>query len=169
MTYKQLNIKNVGKYLLVATLLFFVSGNLTAQDYRTAVGVRGGYPSGLNVKHFIKKDVALEGIISGYARGFEFTGLYEIHKQAFDTPYLNWYYGPGFHIGSFGDRNVPFYYRNRYENGSGLALGLDAVLGLEYTLDEIPFVLGVDIKPAIDFLPGAYFYVNAGLSVRFYF
>lgn len=162
------NTKGMKRVLFLAATFFFMSSGLFAQDYKTAIGIRGGYPSGLNFKTFTGGNNAFEFILSGYGGGFELTGLYEIHKQAFDTPNLNFYYGPGLHIGSFAD-NVAlpgYYYKDR---GRGFNLGVDAILGIEYTLTEIPFVIGVDVKPAIDFIPGAFFYVATGLSVRFYF
>ena len=70
-----------------------------AQDYTTGIGIRGGYFNGLTVKHFVSDQAALEGIFTSRWRGFQVTGLYEIHNQAFNTPRLNWYYGFGAHIG----------------------------------------------------------------------
>jgi len=38
--------------------------------------------------------------------GYNLTGLYEIHTNAFDEPQLNFYYGAGGHIGAWdGDAN----------------------------------------------------------------
>ncbi len=138
-----------------------------SQDYSKSIGIRGGYPTALTGKFFTTPSVALEGMLTGYRGGFEFTGLYEMHKNAFDVPYLNWYYGPGVHVGIFDDRyNDNYYYRNR---GDGFNIGLDFILGLEYTLTDIPFVIGVDVKPTLDFVP--YFRGNfgAGFSLRYYF
>ena len=69
-----------------------------AQDYNTGIGLRGGWGTGLTVKHFIGKDKAVEGILDSRWHGLSITGLYEIHNQAFDTDRLNWYYGFGGHV-----------------------------------------------------------------------
>lgn len=160
--------KGMKRVLFLAATFFFMSSGLFAQDYKSAIGVRGGLPTGINFKTFTNGNNAFEFILSGYGGGFELTGLYEIHQQAFDTPNLNFYYGPGLHIGSFADNRVlPGYYNNN--RGRGFTLGVDAILGIEYTLTDIPFVIGVDVKPALDFVPGAYFYLASGLSFRFYF
>ncbi|HET8860168.1 hypothetical protein [Marivirga sp.] len=158
------------KRLKLFILLFGLVGISSAfsQDYKSAIGVRGGFPTAITGKHFINKTDALEGLLSGYGGGFEFTGLYEKHANAFDIPYLNWYYGAGFHIGFFDDTiNRPNYYlENR---GTGFTVGADGILGLEYTLTEIPFVIGIDFKPAIDLAPEPRLFYGGGVSFRFYF
>jgi hypothetical protein len=156
------------KVLFLTAIIFFFSSGLFAQDYKTAIGIRGGFPTGINFKTFTGNDKAIEVILSGYGGGFELTGLLEFHKQAFDTPNLNFYYGPGLHIGSFGNNAIiPGYYGNN--RNTGFVLGIDGILGLEYTLTDIPFVIGVDVKPALDFISTPAFYVASGLSIRFYF
>ncbi|MBK6263647.1 hypothetical protein JKA74_01265 [Marivirga sp. S37H4] len=137
-----------------------------SQDYTRSIGLRGGYPTALTGKFFTSQNVALEGMLTGYRGGFEFTGLYEMHKNAFDVPYLNWYYGPGFHIGAFDDRYDNYYYNNR---GDGFVVGFDFILGLEYTLTDIPFVIGIDFKPGLDIVPNFRGNFGAGVSLRFYF
>jgi len=158
------------KKLKFLVLIFTVMGatNVVAQDYKTAIGVRGGFPTAVSGKHFINKTDALEGLISGYRGGFEFTGLYEKHANAFDVPYLNWYYGAGAHVGLFDDNIArPGYYFDG--RGRGFTVGLDGILGLEYTLTEIPFVIGIDMKPALDLTPAPYLWFGGGVSFRFYF
>ena len=54
-----------------------------AQDYRTGIGVRGGYFNGLTIKHFTSQSTAFEFLLASRWRGFEITGLYEFHKPAF--------------------------------------------------------------------------------------
>lgn len=48
-------------------LFFIVTLNLAitlaAQDYKTGVGLRLGWESGIIVKHFLDTDAAVEGII----------------------------------------------------------------------------------------------------------
>lgn len=154
--------------LLILVFLLIGSSSVFAQDYKTAVGFRGGFPTAITGKYFINKTDALEGLLSGYRGGFEITGLYERHANAFDVPYLNWYYGAGGHIGAFdGEIARPNYYFN--DRGRGFTFGLDAILGLEYTLTEIPFVIGIDMKPSLDFAPDPRLWFGGGLSFRFYF
>jgi hypothetical protein len=154
--------------VLILVFVLWGSSAAFAQDYKTAVGVRGGFPTAVTVKHFIGQSSALEGLVSGYRGGFEFTGLYEKHVNAFDVPYLNWYYGAGAHIGVFDNEIArPGYYFDG--RGRGFTVGVDGILGLEYTLTEIPFVIGIDMKPAFDFASNPGLWFGGGVSFRFYF
>lgn len=165
-TKNELSMKKSISLIIACVLVATMS--LSAQDYKTSVGVRGGAPSGITGKYFFNKKAAVEGILSGYGGGFELYGLYEIHENAFDVPYLNWYYGFGGHIGfADADRRRPYYYYDG--RGTGFGIGADGVFGLEYTLTDIPFTLGVDIKPALDLAPTVYFWMGGGISIRFYF
>jgi len=151
--------------------------------YTTAVGVRAGWEGGITFKHFIKNNAALEGILSrgwGYG-GFRITGLYEIHKNAFDVPRLNWFYGLGAHVGSYGERywkgdrdddcdRDGYYYDDgkRYSCGrSRMVIGIDAILGIEYHLKEIPFTVGFDIKPFFDLYGRGDHFGDGALSIRY--
>lgn len=154
------------KLLLVLIIACFWSVKLNAQDYSTGIGLRGGWGTGLTIKHFLNDETAVEGILDSRWHGFSVTGLYEIHSQAFDTPRLNWYYGVGAHLGSWdGD-----YYRG-YNNGTTYTvLGADGILGLEYNFKEIPFNIGIDWKPVINLTGSSGFYGDGGaLSIRYIF
>lgn len=137
-----------------------------AQDYKTAIGLRGGGPSGLTVKHFIGGNAALEGILGAGFGGVEIVGLYEIHANAFDVPRLNWYYGGGAHVGGYngGRRYRGYYYADNY-----IGIGVDGVVGIEYNIADIPINIGVDLQPRLNLVSRLGFWVNGGLSVRYYF
>lgn len=139
-----------------------------AQDYQTAVGVRGGFPAGLTVKHFLSGDLAVEGLLHSRWGGFGVTGLLEKHAKAFDVDGLNWYYGGGGHIGFYTWRkNSPW---DDEFNGTTMVIGVDGILGLEYNIGAIPINISVDWKPTVNFvgLSGPYF-DNGALSVRYTF
>ncbi|MFO7875535.1 MAG: hypothetical protein R6U55_03000, partial [Desulfovermiculus sp.] len=83
-------MKKFALTILLATGLFLF-GN--AQDYNTGIGLRGGFANGLTIKHFVGEKAAFEGIVSTRWKGFQLTGLYEIHNVAFQTERLKWYFG----------------------------------------------------------------------------
>jgi hypothetical protein len=139
-----------------------------AQDYNTGIGLRAGPFTGLTVKHFISEKAALEGLFASRWRGFEVTGLYEIHNRAFDLDRLKWYYGFGAHAG-FYDGN---YTHNRWgERGRQYnVFGLDGILGLEYSFTEIPFNVSIDWKPTFNFYGYSGFWGDGGaFSIRYIF
>lgn len=150
-------------FLLFAVVLFSVT--TIAQDYQNAVGLRGGYVGGITFKHFLGESKAVDGILSFRQQGVLVTGLYEIHKNAFEVERLNWYYGYGAHVGIWGANTE----RDFYPDG-GPIIGIDGVIGIEYYISEIPFTIGVDWKPAINLIGRAGFWAeDAALSVRYVF
>ncbi len=140
--------------------------NLNAQEYQTALGVRGGFYNGLSIKHFVSSANAVEGVIATHYRGLMIAGMYQMHAPAFEAPGLYWYYGGGAHLG-FYDRNYSPWYNN--ETGNFSVLGLMGVVGLEYKIEEIPITIGVDVAPAFNIIGHTGFWINSGIALRYTF
>lgn len=158
-------MKKFGLTILLALGCFIFSN---AQDYNTGIGLRGGFANGLTIKHFVTQRAAFEGIISSRWRGLELTGLYEVHGRAFNTERMKWYIGFGGHVGFWnGDYAKPYW----GEPGTKYTVvGVDGILGLEYSFLEIPFNIGIDWKPAFNFFGYTGFWADGGaLSVRYIF
>lgn len=136
-----------------------------AQDYETGLGLRVGSAAGFTVKHFLNEKAAIEGILSTKWHGFDITGLYEIHDQAFDVENLRWYYGFGAHIGFYNGEYVEWGSPGTTYN----VLGIDGVIGIEYSFTEAPINLGLDLKPALNLIGYTGLWVEFGLSVRYIF
>ena len=156
------------KIVFTCLILFGLISVINAQDYNTGIGLRGGFENGLTVKFFTTEKVAYEFILSSRWRGFEATGLYEVHNVAFDTERLKWFIGFGGHIGFWnGD------YTHNYWGTSGTnytVVGIDGILGLEYSLKEIPVNFGIDWKPAFNFIGYSGFWGDGGaISIRYIF
>jgi len=157
------------KKIIFGILFVFSFATISyAQDYRTGIGLRGGFANGLTIKHFVSESNAFEFLFASRWRGLEITGLYEIHNRAFQTDRLNWYYGIGAHVGFWnGD------YTNKYWGEPGnnyTVIGLDGILGIEYNFREAPFNIGLDWKPAINLVGFTGFWYDGGaISVRYIF
>ncbi len=155
------------KIIFVIAILISAAFHTNAQEYNTGIGLRGGPSNGLTIKHFITGETALEGLLATRWDGFNITGLYEIHANAFDTPRLNWYYGFGGHIG-FWDGNKNDYWFDHA--GNYTVIGIDGIIGIEYNIETIPFNIGLDWKPGINFVDYTGFWGDeAAISVRFIF
>jgi hypothetical protein len=154
------------KLLFTLFIVTSLSALTQAQDYNTGIGLRGGWASGLTVKHFLSGKSAVEGILDSRWKGFSVTGLYEIHQQAFDVSRLNWYYGVGGHIGFWNGENVSW--ADNHNNYT--IVGIDGILGLEYNFKEIPFNLSIDWKPAFNLAGYSGFWGDGGaISLRYIF
>jgi hypothetical protein len=149
-------------------LILFAAFSLSSygQDYRTSLGLRAGLPYGLTVKHFLNKYNALEGMLASSWGGFVITGLYENEHWTGEYPGLNWFWGFGGHAGFWDAGRNP-----RIEaTYTGAVIGADAILGLEYTFDEIPLNLSLDLLPTINLIGNTgWGGINGALSVRYVF
>jgi hypothetical protein len=138
---------------------------INAQDYNTGIGIRAGNSSGLTIKHFNSHKRAIEGLLTTRWSGFDVTGLYEVHNRAFDVEHLNWYYGGGAHIGFYNGSNA-------YWGRTGTAytiIGIDGILGIEYSFEEIPINIGIDWKPALNLVGYSGVWSEGALSLRYVF
>lgn len=160
------------KLLLMAFAFMSINSNqIFAQakgtSYQTALGVKFYPGGGITLKHFLKKDAALEGIAYFWRDGTRITGLYEYHGNINGAPGLKWYVGGGAHIGFWNNK----YWRREYGLNSGTAIaGLDGVLGLDYKINQAPINLSLDWQPSYDFGTYSSFYGNwGGFSIRYTF
>jgi hypothetical protein len=156
------------KIVMTCLIVFCLVSVTLAQDYKTGIGLRGGFANGLTIKHFTGEKSAFEFLLASRWRGFEITGLYEIHNQAFNTERLRWYYGFGAHIGFW---NGDYTYRYWGTQGNNYTVvGIDGILGLEYSFTEVPINLGIDWKPAFNFVGYQGFWADGGaISIRYIF
>ena len=138
--------------------MLFLSNSL-AQNYKTAVGARIGYPLTLSGKYFINESIAVEGNLglrafSGYSWiALSAAGLK--HKPLDVLDGLNWYYGAGLSV-----------YFWRFDQittlSSSSSLGLQGYVGLDYTFKKTPINITLDWTPT--------FFINgytSGLGTRF--
>ena len=116
----------------------------------------------------LSESTALEGLFMSRWRGWDITCLYEFQKPLKEDGF-DWYYGGGAHIGGY---NPHYYYQDLnthyYDQGYDMAVGVDGIIGMEYTFKEIPLNLGIDIHPLLDVSGGKlWFWYDAAFSVRF--
>jgi hypothetical protein len=156
------------KWLIFVVMLSGISFTSFAQMYDSSVGVRLGPENGVTFKHFVNDNNAVEVIASLRWRGVNVTGLYEVHKLAFDIDGLFWYFGGGAHVGVWG-ASSPWHDASSTNNGN-FAAGIDGVIGFEYTFREYPINIGIDWKPAINLIGNFHPWVDgSALSVRYIF
>jgi len=158
------------KILPAFLILLFSTVYTNAQDYLTAVGLRGGLFSGISVKQNLYEDHCLEIILSAREGGFNITLLAEKQQMAFNNMHWFWYYGAGAHTGFWPEVIFQYPWNNRLPpSGSRFVVGVDAIGGLEYTFDQIPLNFSLDFKPSLNFIPLGFFCEGLALSVRYTF
>jgi hypothetical protein len=154
------------KKTLIVILFAGLTAIVSGQDYKTSLGIRAGIPYGLTIKHFLSKTNAIEGILAGSYGGFVVTGLYENEHWTGQYPGLNWFWGAGAHAGFWDagmNPNLPGTY-------SGSVIGVDFVIGMEYTFDEIPLNLSIDLLPTFNLIGNTgWGGLNGAISIRYVF
>jgi len=147
-----------------------VSVSAYSQKAENAIGLRGGWGTGVTFQHYVSEKHAVEFIAHTRWRGMVVTGLYEVHEPFFDVDGVQWYYGVGAHIGVWRYyKNGPKWFEDEW-TGSRTVIGADAIIGLEYFFDEIPFQISADWKPAINLIGYSGLWGDDGaLSIRYVF
>ncbi|MBK8565386.1 MAG: hypothetical protein IPN76_19075 [Saprospiraceae bacterium] len=155
--------------LVISLVTFFGASALTAQNYKSAIGARVGYPWAVSFKTFVAGNNAIElyGGYRGFARygWFSANGAYQVHFDLEGVDGLQWYVGAG--------AGLQFY---RYDNdlldaGDNLGVSIQGYVGLDYKVEDIPLSITLDWVPNI-FING---YVNGfrglygNLGVRYVF
>lgn len=154
------------KVLIILILAGLTGVSANAQDYKTSLGLRAGLPYGVTIKHFMDKYNALEGILASRWQGFVVTGLWENERWTGNYPGFDWFWGLGAHVGFWDAGNNP----NLSHSYSGSVIGVDGILGIEYTFDEIPLNLSLDLLPSINLIGSTgWGGINGGLSIRYVF
>lgn len=157
----------------IAMCLCAGATQLHAQQGQTGIGLRLGTDPGITVKHFVRENGAIEGILHTGYRGFMITGLYEWHTPLSAPPGFKFYAGLGAHLGVF-NHYLRVHHKNHYHDvyysESHASFGPDGIVGLEYNFTEIPLNIGLDLKPAIDFhYDHAHTYVDGAFNIRVLF
>ncbi len=151
------------KYIITLLLLTSLLGQ--AQDYKQAIGLRGGLHSGFTYKNFFKNNTAFEGIVHTRWQGWELVGLLEHHKAIAEVDGLYWFYGYGAHIGFYDAQ-----YTHWDVDGTYTVVGVDGIIGVEYDIPGAPIAIGLDWKPYINLIGYSHFFGDGGaLSLRYIF
>ena len=122
-------------------------------DYKTAIGLRFGYPSTLSVKQFLGEKVAVEAFV-GY-RGYLYYhwinagGMVQMHNAISSVDGLKWYWGAGASA-YFWTYDNTYFYNKTY---SSTSIGILGCLGLDYKVKSFPVNVSLDWVPTF-FLNG---------------
>ncbi|MDD2387938.1 MAG: hypothetical protein PHP52_14280 [Bacteroidales bacterium] len=155
------------KKIIVTALVIFIGYGLIAQDYKAAIGIRGGVAQGITFKTAVGGNTAFDLIVANLYQGLSLTALYEIHSlDVFGVDNLALFYGFGGQVGFYNSTHYPKYLA---DYSSRIILGVAGVVGIEYTFDEIPINLSVDIVPSFNLVPGFKYWQRGALSIRYVF
>ncbi|WP_181307234.1 hypothetical protein [Rufibacter sp. XAAS-G3-1] len=140
-------------FLLGLCLSFLSCLPALAQRYKTAAGLRiGNDEFGGTIQQKILEKTTIEGILTAAPREVVGTVLAEQHFPMLGQRF-NYYLGGGVHAGHLKDY--------------GAIYGVDAIVGLEYKVNGLPFLLSADLKPAIHLRHEEWFNMGGAFSIRY--
>lgn len=153
------------KKFFVLIVALFVSLSISAQNYKSALGLKFAYDAAITYKTFVSGTNALD-----FAADFRIfdPDVFSVSASAFyewDNPIasvdgLSWYYGPGANLGIV------------LANGGGSSLfaSINAILGIEYKIASLPLAISLDWTPGLRLTQGLGFHwQGGGLGVKYTF
>jgi hypothetical protein len=146
--------------ILLALAAFLLALAATAQSYNKAIGVKFPIGTGITYKKFISQKSALEFQALYAKENFRVAGLYEFHFPFTKAEGLNWYVGPGVHVG---------FYKSEYHKtySSKMDLGIDGIIGVDYKFSGLPINLSLDWQPSLSFTGSAGNSAYGGIAIRY--
>jgi hypothetical protein len=155
-------------FALLLTATIILTNTASAQEYKTALGVRlsssaAMVNNSISLKHFLTEKSAIEALFS-FGDPLSLGALYEIHKP-FSAAGIQWYYGGGGYVGFVKEFNV-----NKNRNETNVNFGAQGVMGLDYKFANLPLNLSLDWKPELNIVSDINFEPAAiGFTARFTF
>lgn len=137
------------------------------------LGVRFGSAQGITYRHALSNNRALEGILSiqsnNQERRLRIVGLYEYIKPL--STNFNWYYGFGGSIGSYKGKAFTTSDGIKMQEYSETLFSVDGVIGISYTIPDVPLELSLDLKPYLDIIQTSNLKIiePVGFSIRYRF
>tara|TARA_R110000868_G_scaffold198621_2_gene445214 strand:+ start:287 stop:751 length:465 start_codon:yes stop_codon:yes gene_type:complete len=151
------------KTILTFITLIIATSSVKAQNEGFAVGAQLFSPAGISVKATISESAAITGAV-GFSIN-EFNNSVSVQTNLIlngdedtfnvESGLLRFYYGIG----------LNFLISENTDNGIGIRLPL----GIEYTLQEQPLEIYMDIAPTINIEPSSAFFLSSSLGVRYFF
>lgn len=155
-------------FVFLLTLAIGSFSNLSAQDYKTALGVRLSSSNALqnnsiSIKQFVSEKVAIEGLFT-FGDPISLGALVETHKSLSPAG-LSYFYGAGGYIAFLKKINTTTSKTTTDPN-----FGAQGVIGLDYKFTNVPLNISLDWKPELNIVSDINFEPAAiGFSARFTF
>ncbi len=153
-------------FLLLA--VFATANQSSAQDYKTALGVRlsssnAMQNNSISIKQFISERTAIEGLFT-FGDPLALGALIEFHKPL-SAAGLTYFYGAGGYIAFLKTVNV-----TTQKTSTDANFGAQGVIGLDYKFNNIPLNISLDWKPELNIVSDINFEPAAiGFTARFTF
>ena len=155
-------------FLFLVAAALATSQNASAQEYKTALGVRLSSSNAIqnnsvSLKYFLNEKTAIEGLFT-FGDPLALGALVEFHKPL-SSAGLTYFYGAGGYVGFLKKLNT-----NTQKTNTEANFGAQGVIGLDYKFTNIPLNISLDWKPELNIVSDINFEPAAiGFSARFTF
>jgi hypothetical protein len=153
----------VAFFIILALSSQTVVAQSTGSTYRTALGAKiyfgDGTIGGINIKHFLNSNGALEGSLLFRHGAVGIEGQYDWHGDITGATGLKWYVGGGGLLA----------FSTRKHHDDDVSFALKGALGLDYKFTGAPINISFDVNPIFVLTPVTDFDFWAGLAFRFTF
>jgi len=159
-------------FRIIFLIIFFVYilTPLKAQIYDNDIDLKIADLQGVVFKHFNNKPLAIEDNTSFFRSGINAYLLGEYHIYGVvPGENLSVYVGGGLHAAYVDGTKIPGWYPDDPGFSYQSLAGIDLIVGAEYSFDEFPFCIGLDVKPALNILGNLHYWQGWGISVKYIF
>lgn len=148
------------KYIYSLIVFMFFGLSTFAQNYTRDAGIRVGEGVFMTYRQFFDENEAFEAMAGFSNRGFRAIAMREyFHPIApHRTDNLKLIYGYGVHAGITYTNKFQVLHRVYYHDWKwSPQFGLDGIIGLEYRMSELPFLINVASQPYFEYSLNRYF------------
>lgn len=147
------------KTTLLLAIIFLAVAGAKAQTYSTAVGAKfytgDGSVGGINIRHSLRVNTALEGSLLFYSGGIGIEGLYEYQAPIEGAEGLQYFVGGGGMLG-FGTSNK-----------GETAFSLRLTGGVDYKFADAPISVSLGFDPFFQLAPNTGSDLRLGIGLRY--
>lgn len=145
--------------LFVFALICFAATGVHAQTYNTAIGAKfyvgDGSAGGINIRHSLTQNTAIEGSMLFMTNAIGLEGLYEYQGPINGAPGLQYFVGGGALIAI------------NTNKGGSTAFALRLTGGVDYKFADAPINISLGFDPAFYIAPSTGTNVALGIGFRY--
>jgi hypothetical protein len=142
----------------------FFGVNSFAQYFTRDAGIRVGEGLFMTYRQFFDENEAIEAMAGFSNRGFRLVAMREYFRPVatHKTDNLKLIYGYGIHAGVTYTNRFRVLHRVYYQSWKwSPQFGVDGIVGLEYRMDELPFLINAAAQPYFEYSLNRYFQLKA--------
>lgn len=153
-------------FLLLAFICLAAVG-VNAQTYQTAIGAKfyagNGSIGGINIRHSMAENTALEGSLLFFNGGLGIEGLYQYQGPINGAPGLQYFVGGGGMLG-FGTGR---YINDNNSRNDNVQFALRLTGGVDYKFADAPIDVSLGLDPFFYLVPSTGSYLFLGIGLRY--